>query len=206
MGNMKTPRMKTTTKLSLLAATLFTLGMFAFSPNASATTTNLTDGFNDAFVVGHVHPDVPQSDVDRVNFINFMIALAPGGSGDDVVGGHHDMVFRSTNVFVPLPAATTVGMLDFGANVTSFNTATLGTFTYLFAHYGGPHSGTSIVWDISSLRGVITIPSFLGNYGLSGWSLVTPFTPDSVPDGGATIMLLGLGLSALGMVRRFLKS
>jgi VPDSG-CTERM motif len=29
--------------------------------------------------------------------------------------------------------------------------------------------------------------------------------PDSVPDGGATIMLLGAALGALGMARRFLK-
>jgi len=35
-----------------------------------------------------------------------------------------------------------------------------------------------------------------------------PLPPDivSVPDGGATIMLLGAALGALGMARRFLKS
>jgi VPDSG-CTERM motif len=33
-----------------------------------------------------------------------------------------------------------------------------------------------------------------------------PLPPDHVPDGGATIMLLGAALGALGMVRRFLKS
>jgi VPDSG-CTERM motif len=30
--------------------------------------------------------------------------------------------------------------------------------------------------------------------------------PPSVPDGGATVMLLGMGIGALGMVRRFLKA
>ena len=205
MGNMKIPLMKTTSKLSLLAATLFTLGMLAFSPNASATTTNLT--FGDSFELGYVHPDVPQGDADRVNFIDFMIDnVAPGGSGDDVINGHHDMEFRTTNSFSLLPEPTTVGIHNLGMNITSFNTATLGTFDYLFAHYGGQHGGTSFIWDISGLTGTITIPSSYMGYGLSGWSLVNQLTPGTVPDGGATIMLLGLGLSALGMVRRFLKS
>ena len=33
-----------------------------------------------------------------------------------------------------------------------------------------------------------------------------PPAPLTVPDGGATVMLLGAGLGALGMVRRFLKT
>ena len=33
-----------------------------------------------------------------------------------------------------------------------------------------------------------------------------PLPPGQVPDGGATIMLLGAALGALGMARRFLKS
>jgi hypothetical protein len=199
---MKIPLMKTTSKI--LIATILALGMLAFNAAKANADTILT--FTDSFEVGDVHPDVPQSPADRVNFINFMIALAPGGSGDDMIGGHNDMVFRSLNLFSSLPAATTVGIVNLMSTVTSFNTAITGTFTYLFAHYGGQHSGTSFVWDISGLTGVITVPSSFGNYGLSGWSLVNPTGGVPAPDGGATIMLLGLGLSGLGMVRRFLKS
>jgi len=58
---------------------------------------------------------------------------------------------------------------------------------------------------ISGETGVITIPSDgpLG-YGLSGWILFPPGGTPGVPDGGATVMLLGAALGALGMARRFL--
>jgi hypothetical protein len=35
-------------------------------------------------------------------------------------------------------------------------------------------------------------------------ALVTGFAANGVPDGGATVMLLGAALAALGMARRFL--
>jgi hypothetical protein len=38
---------------------------------------------------------------------------------------------------------------------------------------------------------------------MTGWALLNP--TNSVPDGGATVMLLGAGLGALGMARRFLR-
>jgi hypothetical protein len=38
---------------------------------------------------------------------------------------------------------------------------------------------------------------------MTHWTLLNP---TSVPDGGATAMLLGAALGALGMARRFLKS
>lgn len=53
------------------------------------------------------------------------------------------------------------------------------------------------------LSGIITIPLTAFRHGLSGWALFTgPHT--GVPDGGATVMLLGAGLGALGVVRRYL--
>jgi hypothetical protein len=204
--------MKRTTKI-LLAAALFTLWMLSFSPKASAMPRIFPPqfssalNFGDGHELGTVAPDNPQGDADRVNYVNFMLALALGHSGTDHIGPHSDVVTRTMNMFSPLPAAILpVGGLTNGTG-TTINLTTLGTFDYLFAHYGGPHGGTSFVWDISSFTGgTITIPAALNRYGLSGWSLIDKFTP-TVPDGGATIMLLGLALSALGMVRRcFLKS
>jgi len=92
-----------------------------------------------------------------------------------------------------------------------------GTFQYLVAAYDGDHAGVA-VFDISSFHAGDTIqlyafaypdPNNPGNLlgGTSGQYFMTSFTllnPLGVPDGGATVMLLGAGLGALGMVRRFL--
>jgi VPDSG-CTERM motif len=53
---------------------------------------------------------------------------------------------------------------------------------------------------------MITIPATgFGGYGLSGWALFTA-PGGAVPDGGATVMLLGAALAAIGVARRFLMS
>jgi hypothetical protein len=43
-----------------------------------------------------------------------------------------------------------------------------------------------------------------GFFRMTGWTLLNP--TGSVPDGGTTVMLLGMAFGALGMARRFLKS
>ena len=100
----------------------------------------------------------------------------------------------------------------------SINLDAVGTFQYLVVAYDGPNSGV-VVWNISSLTGEIRFDSYAhpdgltGNlfgsnggpgarYKITGFSLLNP---TSVPDGGATVMLLGGALGALGMARRFLK-
>jgi hypothetical protein len=94
-----------------------------------------------------------------------------------------------------------------------------GTFQYLVAAYDGSHSGVA-VFDISSFHAGDTIqlyayahpdPNNLGNLigGTSGQYLITSYSllnPLGVPDGGATVMLLGAALGALGVARRYLRS
>ncbi len=158
--------------------------MLAFTNNANA---DITLGFfPDTHVVGTISPAAPADPSDVASYINFMIALAPGGSG--TFSGQD--ITRSTNLF----GGTTIDLNAIG-----------GTFTYLFAKYDGQND-VSQVWNISGLTGVITIPADgpLG-YGLSGWILFGP-TGGGVPDGGTTVMLLGAALGALGMARRFLMS
>jgi hypothetical protein len=77
-----------------------------------------------------------------------------------------------------------------------------GVFSYLFAKYDGQND-RSLVWYVGNLSGTITIPQLgpLG-HGLSGWILFPP--GGQVPDGGATVMLLGTALGVLGVVRRYL--
>jgi VPDSG-CTERM motif len=181
-------------KLAMLSAAVCAV-MLAFTNSASADAT--LGFFPDTHVVGTISPGAPADPADVATYINFMIGLAPGGSG--TFSGQ--TITRTTNTFGSLPTASATGSVS--GTGTTIDLNALGTFTYLFAKYDGQND-LSQVWNISGLTGVITIPAFgpLG-YGLSGWVL---FGPNGfVPDGGTTVMLLGAALGALGMARRFLK-
>jgi VPDSG-CTERM motif len=182
-------------KLAMLAVAVCAV-MLAFTYNATADTT-LT--FNDQYVVGTISPAAPADPADVASYINNMITLLPGTS--DTFSGQ--TITRSTNLFGSLPAASATGTVS--GTSTTIDLTVLGTFTYLFAKYDGQNDN-SVVWNISGLTGVLTIPAFgpLG-YGLSGWILFNQ-TGVGTPDGGTTVMLLGVALGALGMARRFLKS
>jgi hypothetical protein len=199
-NNPETPmKMKliSTSKLALLC-TAVCATMLAFSHNANADAT--LGFFPDTHVVGTISPGAPADPADVATYINFMTALAPGGSG--TFAGQN--ITRTTNLFGSLPTAVGDATAVSGTGVT-IDLNVLGTFTYLFAKYDGQND-LSQVWNISGLTGVITIPADgpLG-YGLSGWILFGPTGTPGVPDGGTTVMLLGTALGALGMARRFLK-
>ena len=187
-----------TNKMAMLSAA-FCAAMLAFSPNASA----LDLAFDDTHVVGTVTPAAPADPVDRASYINFMIALAPGGSG--TFSGQS--ITRSTNLFANLPQADANIIAQSTPNnpETTIDLGAGGVYSYLFAKYDGPND-LSQVWYVGDLSGIITIPADgpLG-YGLSGWILFGP-GGNGVPDGGTTVMLLGAALGALGMARRFLMS
>jgi hypothetical protein len=181
-----------TKKLAMLSAA-FCAVMLAFSHNASA----LTIGDNQE--LGFVDPGLPAGDANRTLFVNTMIGLGLGGSTHVVIGPHDNLVTRSNNNFGPLPTAV------FALNGTG-TTIDLGSglYSYLYAKYDGPNFGAE-VWYVGNLTGIITIPATGGGYGLSGWTLFGPGGVQ-VPDGGATVMLLGAALAALGIARRFLTS
>jgi hypothetical protein len=192
-------------KLALLSVAI-SAATLAFSHNASANqilgginTPSSTLAFDDQYVVGTITPGAPADPADVATYINNMIALTPGTS--DTFAGQ--TIARSTNTFGSLPTATATGAVS--GTGTTIDLTALGTFTYLFAKYDGQNDN-SLVWNISGLTGTITIPAFgpLG-YGLSGWILFNQ-TGAGTPDGGTTVMLLGVALGALGMARRFLKA
>lgn len=180
--------------LAILAAA-FAL-IFAFSQNTSALT------IGDEHELGQAKPPVPEGDADITKYVNFLIGLSLGGSGNVIIGPHDILVSRSMNDFGPLPSPATLALRGTGTTINLG--ATAGVFDYLFAHYGGPGGGTAEVWFVGDLSGIITIPATgFGPYGLSGWAL---FTAPGVPDGGATVMLLGTALGALAIARRFIMS
>ena len=127
-------------------------------------------------------------------YVNHLVGMALGSI--DIANGQ--IYFRSNNAFNPLPTAVqaTSGI------GTSVNLGTGGVFMYLLANYAGFGSE---VWYVGDLHGTITIPGFGGGCLLTKWSLFRAGAP-GVHDGGTTVMLLGMGLAALSMGRRFLKS
>ncbi len=158
---------------------------------------NLTIG--DQHELGQAQPPTPEGDADITQYVNFMIGLSLGGSGHVIIGPHNILVTRSMNNFGSLPGPATLALRGTG---TMINLGTQGTYSYLFAHYGGPGGGFAEVWYVGDLSGTISIPATGLGHGLSGWALFTA-PGGAVPDGGTTVMLLGAALSVLGVVRRF---
>jgi hypothetical protein len=87
-----------------------------------------------------------------------------------------------------------------GPAAEAINLRAAGLYTYLLATYSG--YGTE-VWYVGNLNGIITIPLLAGWGCLTGWTLFGAGTI-GVPDGGITVMLLGVALGLLALVRRFL--
>ena len=108
------------------------------------------------------------------------------------------------------------------ATTGAFNGDGTGEFDFGITGTGQPNGlaggfNTDIVFHVANATiADLTVPNNLGNIfvvdlysvatGNTGPADVTaPGTPRNVPDGGATVMLLGVGLAALGAGRRLLK-
>ena len=79
---------------------------------------------------------------------------------------------------------------------------------FLVVHYGGPHGGSLEFLQVINGETQVTVP---GNpnpadnlASPNSLSSIREFCPPGVPDGGITVMLLGLALGALGVVRRLM--
>lgn len=183
-----------TSKLALLC-TAVCATMFAFGNNAKALT--IGDNHELGFIVaGNV------GDANRLLFVNHLIGMSEGSSGTFM----NNFFTRSNNHFASLPTAVVGAGTVTTPNPPSVVSINIGSglYSYLYAKYDGPNAGTE-VWYIGDLSGIITIPGFLGRYGLSGYTLFGPGVP-GVPDGGTTAMLLGAALSVLGVARRYVMS
>jgi hypothetical protein len=102
----------------------------------------------------------------------------------------------SVNTFASLPNANPTAAVS--GTSTTIDLGAGGLYSYLFAKYDGQNDNSQ-GWYVGNLSGIVTIPAF----GPGG--ILLP-RPGVVPDGGATVMLLGAALGALAMARRFLMS
>ena len=217
-------------KIKYLAAALISLAGLGLTQRADAIlemTYNNGSGGSSQYLLGTVIPGTQggggQAQRDAT-MTNALLALGLGGQ-TTIDGGLYS---RSFNNFGSLPAATATGAV-LGTNIaegTTPVTVSLGTgFQYLVVAYDGPN-GSVAVFNVAGLTGSVDLYRYAqreldgngdptgnllgsnvaaqGFFKMTGWTLLNP--TGSVPDGGTTVMLLGMAFGALGMARRFLKS
>ena len=172
--------------------------------SASAATINL--GIGDTTYVGSVNDGIPSSPANEVIYINTLITR-PAGSGDLLIGTETYNRMGST-LFAALPISDLTGALKFDS--TNVGDAT--GFEYVLGKYDAAQAG-SLVWYLGGIANLdlVSLPLTYNGHGISHLSLYNatgtppppPPPPPSVPDGGSTVMLLGIALGAIALARRY---
>jgi VPDSG-CTERM motif len=172
----------------LLTAIACTLALGLSATTAQALT------IGDNRYLGSIVPGVPTNPTSEVSYINQLITM---GLGTSTVIAPNTFT-RSSRPCPSLGGCPTATLVDASVdqappggpiNVTGYE--------WLYAKYGGD----SHVWWIGGLgAGVIIPPSNGTNNDLSHYALFN--ATGRTPDGGATLGLLGLGVLALGYLRR----
>jgi hypothetical protein len=209
-------------KIKYLATLLIGIAGLGFQ-QARATTLDFQNSMhwstNDDYLIGTVIPGILGSGqaARDAAMTNTLLGMTLGDQTGTWGSTSDPLYSRTTWDTTGYPAATATGAVlgsgipDGGPTLTI---TLLNTFTYLVVAYDGPNAGVA-VFDISSLaigdqivlaryarpdtgtHGDLVQDTF---YRMTSWTLLNP---TSVPDGGATVMLLGVALGALGMVRRY---
>jgi hypothetical protein len=150
----------------------------------------------DSHELGFLWPGIQNrtENQNKALYVNHLIGMALGAV--EVV--RDEVYFRSNHGFASLPAA---GAAHDGRRRV-VNLGGGGLYTYLFATYRG--YGTE-VWYVGNLHGIVSIPFFIARHAheLTGWTLFSA-AGVGVPDGGITVMLLGVALGVIALARRFL--
>ena len=153
---------------------------------------------NDDNYLGSLANATPSDSASQITYINHLIGMAVNTTQTDPptnLPGNNTNFTRSDEPcsdFGGCPAAT-AGISD---QAPSANINVTG-WTWLYVKYGGG----AHVWYVGNLSGSIPVPLDGGALGgQSHYALYNLTT--QVPDGGATLGLLGLGMLGLGYLRR----
>jgi hypothetical protein len=151
-------------------------------------------GIGDSQQLGLLWPGIQRKtdNQEKATYVNHLLGMALGA----IEVGSGQVYFRSNQGFKYLPPA---GSAVSGGGRT-INLRTGGLYTYLFATYDGYGSE---IWYVGNLSGIITMPFLAAGHHLTGWTLFG-LGGTGVPDGGITVMLLGVALGVLALARRFL--
>jgi hypothetical protein len=96
--------------------------VLASAKDASANRIVLPPSINlaigDQHALGQASLPVPEGDAAISQYVNFMIGLSLGGSGQVIIGPHQILVTRSMNGFGPLPSPATLALRGTGTSIT----------------------------------------------------------------------------------------
>ncbi|MBI5385321.1 MAG: VPDSG-CTERM sorting domain-containing protein [Verrucomicrobia bacterium] len=192
-----------------VAASVVVAALF-LAPNAGAVPVALDH------MLGTVVPSVPTSGDDEAAMINFLVSKYNSGlytTSPTVLGDNpadpgsetYKLYFNHSVMPSQLPQAVYSSTRNPGTgNSTTINFGSQ-TYQYLYAKYGSDVE----IYYIGDLSGTWTLPNtgrVVNHNGLSHYSLFGGTTsPSPVPEGGATVALLGLGLLGLAFIRRTLR-
>jgi hypothetical protein len=144
--------------------------------------------------VGSITPNVPANPASEASYINALIDLAPGASGTF----DSQALVRSSNGLGLLPDADAADSWKDETGNTDF---TLAGFTgYVLGKYDQDKAG-AWVWFLTDFTDDLNLPSTFNGHDLSHASFYAT-TSTTVPDGGITAILLGLGLVGLSVAAR----
>lgn len=177
-------------RLSSCLLVLVAAACFAFPALSSATIINISTNSTSTALVG----DIPFTDLPNNNPTSNFNALVSDVSRYET--------YSATN----LPDPVYAGYGDY-----SPGTVSLTGFDYAVLHYGkGPNGATPgggiVFYYLNGMTGNYAFPTNgLGPNGFGGLSSIRLFVggPTTVPDGGTTVMLMGIALAGVALLRRF---
>ena len=147
----------------------------------------------DSAYLGSVVPGTPSGEAAETAYVNFIIDMGLNTTADDVLvaGSSHDFT-RSGNSCGACPNAV------FGTKSNSDGNLTINTGDFTYLYIKAAQDG--FLWYVGNVDTAF-IPATVGGGGTSHYTLYGP-TTTTVPDGGATLGFLGLGMLGLGYLRR----
>jgi hypothetical protein len=189
--------MKSLRTLIAVSALATTVGMV---PNANALT------YNDDHYVGQISPGTPADEAAEAVYAQYLIDLFNGSEtvtsnvSFSGVPTAQNFVVGTGGLMPILPdlgaTGTETHLLNSSGSLDTSGTYDVTGVLYIYAYYGNgaPTGGEDgQLWYVGDLNGSVTIPK-------KALSHVTLY--GHVPDGGATLVLLGAGLLAVGALRR----
>ena len=172
------------------------LGAATLAVSANAVALQLE--IDDPFYLGQIVDGIPSSPTDEVGYINTLIPLPPGGPQTIGTEDYYrsDLAGEGLAELIDADKAENGDPID----VTDY--------AYILGKYDADKAG-SYVWVVDGLVGEAQLPGSVegtdGNqHDISHTAIYTGFfipdepeDPPTVPDGGTTLLLAGLGMVAL---------
>ena len=163
---------------------------FVFPALSKATMINISTNFTSTALVG----DLP------------FTAFGDNNPSTNFNGLVSDIGRYETFTSTSLPSAVSAGYGDYAPGTVS-----LTGFDYAVLHYGRGQGGASpgggiVFYYLNGMTGNYTFPANgLGPNGFGGLSSIRLFVGSntSVPEGGTSVMLMGIALTGVALLRRF---